>query len=136
MHKFVHVIKSERRLCSIGIILILVLMSFVPQWGWLRDIEAQNKTNESSMVQDPTKVDEILLGICAANNDTSNMNDSKSRDIVEIRCILRDARNAISADAANTAIQLINEADNKLVSVLGVGNNGSASNVTNTTAIN
>jgi hypothetical protein len=136
MHKFVHVIKSERRLCSIGIILILVLMSFVPQWGWLRDIEAQNKTNESSMVQDPTKVDEILSGICAANNDTSNMNDSKSRDIVEIRCILRDARNAISADAANTAIQLINEADNKLVSVLGVGNNGSASNVTNTTAIN
>jgi hypothetical protein len=111
-------------------------MSFVPQWGWLRDIEAQNKTNESSMVQDPTKVDEILSGICAANNDTSNMNDSKSRDIVEIRCILRDARNAISADAANTAIQLINEADNKLVSVLGVGNNGSASNVTNTTAIN
>jgi hypothetical protein len=136
MHKFVHVIKSERRLCSIGIILILVLMSFVPQWGWLRDIEAQNITNESSMVQDPTKVDEILSGICAANNDTSNMNDSKSRDIVEIRCILRDARNAISADAANTAIQLINEADNKLVSVLGVGNNGSASNVTNTTAIN
>jgi hypothetical protein len=133
----VRVIKSERRLCSIGIIVILVLMSSVPQWGWLIDIEAQNKTNESSMVQNPARVDEILSGICASNNNTSSkMNDSQSRDIVEIRCILRDARNAISADAANTAIQLINEADNKLVSVLGVGNNGSASNVTNTTAIN
>jgi hypothetical protein len=110
-------------------------MSSVPQWGWLSDIEAQNKTNESSMVQNPARVDEILSGICASNNNTSSMIDSQSQDIVEIRCILRDARNAISADAADTAIQLIDEADNKLVSV-GVGNNGSASNVTNTTAIN
>ena len=99
-------------------------MSYVPQWGWLSDIEAQNKTNESSMVQNPTKVDAILSGICASNNGTSNMNDSQSRDIVEIRCILRDARNAISADASDTAIQLIDEADNKLA------------NVTNTSAIN
>jgi hypothetical protein len=135
MHKFVHDIKSESRLYSIGIIVILVLMSSVLQWGWLSDIEAQNKTNESSMVQNPARVDEILSGICASNNNTSNMIDSQSQDIVEIRCILRDARNAISADAADTAIQLIDEADNKLVSV-GVGNNGSASNVTNTTAIN
>ena len=111
-------------------------MSYVPQWGWFSHVGAQNKTNESGMVQDPTKVDAILSGICASNNDTSNMNDSQSRDIVEVRCILREARNAISSDAANTAIQLIEEADNKLVSVLGVGNNGSASNVTNTTAIN
>ena len=136
MHKFVHVIKSERRLYSNGIIVILILMSCVPQWGLLSDIEAQNITNESSMVQDQTKVNEILSGICASNNNTSKMNDSQSRDIVEIRCILGEARNAISADASNTAIQLIEEADNKLVSVLGIGNNGSASNVTNTTAIN
>ena len=135
MHKFVHVIKSESRLYSIGIIVILVLMSSVPQWGWLSDIEAQNKTNESSMVQNPARVDEILSVICASNNNTSNMNGSQSQDIVEIRCILRDARNAISADAADTAIQLIDEADNKLVSV-GVDNNESSSNVTNTTAIN
>lgn len=125
-----HVIKSERRLRSIGIIVILVLMSSVPQWAWLSDSEAQNKTNESSMVQNPMRVDEILSGICTSNNNTSNMND-----IVEIRCILRDARNAISADAADTAIQLIDEADSKLVSV-GVGNNESSSNVTNTSAIN
>ena len=63
------------------------------------------------MVQDPTKVDAILSSICASSNDTSNMNDSKSQDIVEVRCILRDARNAISADAPDTAIQLIDEAD-------------------------
>ena len=131
MYKFAHVIKSERRLYSIGIIVILVLMSSVPQWGWLSHIEAQNQTNESSMVQDPTKVDAILSSICASSNNTSNMND-----IVEVRCILRDARNAISADAADTAIQLIDEADDKLVSVLGVGNNESSSNVTNTSAIN
>jgi hypothetical protein len=135
MHKFVHVIKSERRIYSIGIIVILVLMSSVPQWGWLSDIEAQNQTNESSMVQNPARVDEILSGICASNNNTSNMIGSQSQDIVEIRCILRDARNAISADAADTAIQLIDEADSKLVSV-GVDNNESSSNVTNTTAIN
>jgi hypothetical protein len=135
MHKFVHVIKSESRLYSIGIIVILVLMSSVPQWGWPSDIEAQNKTNESSMVQNPARVDEILSGICASNNNTGNMIDSQSQDIVEIRCILRDARNAISADAADTAIQLIDEADNKLVSV-GVDSNESSSNVTNTTAIN
>ena len=85
--------------------------------------------------QNPARVDEILSGICASNNDTSNMIDSQSQDIVEIRCILRDARNAISADAADTAIQLIDEADNKLVSV-GVDNNESSSNVTNTSAIN
>jgi hypothetical protein len=130
----VHVIRSEHRLYSIGIIVILVLMSSVPQWGWLSDIEAQNKTNESSMVQNPARVDEILSGICAPNNNTSNMINSQSQDIIEIRCILRDARNAISADAADTAIQLIDEADNKLVSV-GVDNNESSSNVTNTTAI-
>ena len=135
MREYVHVIKSESRLYSIGIIVILVLMSSVPQWGWLSDIEAQNKTNESSMVQNPARVDEILSGICASNNNTSNMIDSQSQDIVEIRCILRDARNAISADAADTAIQLINEADSKLVSV-GVDNNESSSNVTNTSAIN
>ena len=135
MHKFVQVLKSERRLYSIGIIVILVLMSSVPQWGWLSDIEAQNQTNESSMVQNPARVDEILSGICASNNNTSNMIGSQSQDIVEIRCILRDARNAISADAADTAIQLINEADSKLVSV-GVDNNESSSNVTNTSAIN
>ena len=131
MYKFAHVIKSERTLYSIGIIIIFVLMSSVPQWGWLSDIEAQNQTNESSMVQDPTKVDANLSSICASSNDTSNMND-----IVEVRCILRDARNAISADSADTAIQLIEEADDKLVSVLGVGNNESSSNVTNTSAIN
>ena len=50
-------------------------MSSVPQWGWLSDIEAQNKTNESSMVQNPARVDEILSGICASNNNTSNMNE-------------------------------------------------------------
>jgi hypothetical protein len=136
MHRLVRVIKSERRLYSTGIIFILVLLSYAPQWGWLSDIEAQNKTNETSMVQEPTTVDEILSGICASDNDKSNMNDSQSRDIVEIRCILGEARNAISADAANTAIQLIEEADDRLVSVLGADNNGSASNVTNTTAIN
>ena len=140
MHKFVHIIQSERRLYSIGIVVILVLMSSAPQWRWLNDIEAQNITNETSMVQDPTKIDEIISGICASDNDTSNdtsnMNDSQTGDIVEIRCFLREARNAISADAANTAIQLIEAADNKLVSVLGVDNNESAFNVANTTAIN
>jgi hypothetical protein len=83
----VHVIQSELSLCSIGITVILVLTSYIPQWGWLGDIEAQNKTNASSMVQDPTKVDEIPSGICASNYGTNNMNDSQSQDIVEVKCI-------------------------------------------------
>jgi hypothetical protein len=135
MHEFVHVIKSERRIFSIGIIVILVLMSYAPQWRLLSYIEAQNITGETSIVQNTTKVDEMLSGICASDN-ASSMNDSQTRDIVETRCILRDARNAISGDAADTAIQLIEEADNKLVSVLGVNNNESASNITNPTSIN
>lgn len=136
MHRFVRFIKSERRLYSTGIIVILVLLSYAPQWGWLSDIEAQNKTNETSMVQEPTTIDEIQSGICASDNDTTNMNDSQSRDLVEIRCILGEARNAISADAGNTAIQLIEEADDKLVSVLGADNNESTTNITNATVLN
>jgi hypothetical protein len=136
MHKLVHVIKSEQRIFSIGIIVILVLMSYAPQWRLLSYIEAQNITGETGIVQNTTKVDEMLSGICASDNASRSMNDSQTRDIVETRCILRDARNAISGDAADTAIQLIEEADNKLVSVLGVNNNESASNITNPTSIN
>jgi hypothetical protein len=49
---------------------------------------------------------------------------------------LREARNTIFSDAANTAIQLIEEADNRLISVLGVDNNESTTNITSTTVTN
>jgi hypothetical protein len=94
------------------------------------------KQMKTSMVQEPTTIDEILSGICASDNDTNNMYDSQSRDLVEIRCILGEARNAISADAANTAIQLIEEADDKLVFVLGADDNESTTNMTNATVLN
>jgi hypothetical protein len=44
---------------------------------------------------------------------------SQSGSVVEIRCILREARNAISADSANTAIELVEAADKKLVATFG-----------------
>lgn len=43
----------------------------------------------------PARIDEILSGICTSDNDTSNMNDSQTRNIVEIRCILKEARKTI-----------------------------------------
>ena len=53
----------------------------------------------------------IVVGLA---NNTSSANNSESQSVLEIRCILREARNAISADSANTALELIDAADSKL----------------------
>ena len=52
--------------------------------------------------------------VVGSANNTSSANNSESQSVLEIRCILREARNAISADSANTALELIDAADSKL----------------------
>jgi hypothetical protein len=122
MHKIVHVFLSKRRLQSVCIVSLLVLASFSLGWGSFGIVEAQNNTNQSTANQDTTRVNEIISDTCSrvtSGNDTSGANTSQSSSVVEIRCILREARNAISADSANTAIELVEAADKKLVATFG-----------------
>ena len=110
MHRTVHVFLSRRRLQSICIVSLLVLASFSLGWGSFGIVEAQNNTNQSTANQDTTRVNEIISDTCSrvtSGNDTSGANTSQSSSVVEIRCILREARNAISADSANIVIAII-----------------------------
>jgi hypothetical protein len=126
MHNPVHVFLSEERLQSFCIVFLLVLASFSIGWGSFGIAEAQNNTNQSTANQDTTRVNEIISDTCsrvASGNDTGSANTSQSGSVVEIRCILREARNAISADSANTAIELVEAADEKLVATFGNNTN-------------
>jgi triphosphoribosyl-dephospho-CoA synthetase len=130
MHRMVHVFLSERRLQSVCIVFLLVLASFSLGWGSFSIVEAQNNTNQSTANQDTTRVNEIISDTCSrvtSGNDTNGANTSQSSSVVEIRCILREARNAISADSANTAIELVEAADKKLVATFGNNTNESGS---------
>ena len=130
MHRIVHVFLSKRRLQSVCIVSLLVLASFSLGWGSFGIVEAQNNTNQSTANQDTTRVNEIISDTCSrvtSGNDTSSANTSQSSSVVEIRCILREARNAISADSANTAIELVEAADEKLVATFGNNTNESGS---------
>jgi hypothetical protein len=122
MHRIVHVFLSERRLQYICLLFLLGQASFSLGWGSFGIVEAQNNSNQSTANQETTRVDEIISDTCsrvASGNDTSSANMSQSGSVVEIRCILREARNAISADSANTAIELVEAADKKLVATFG-----------------
>ena len=130
MHRIVHVFFSKRRLQSVCIVSLLVLASFSLGWGSFGIVEAQNNTNQSTANQDTTRVNEIISDTWSrvtSGNDTSGANTSQSSSVVEIRCILREARNAISADSANTAIELVEAADKKLVATFGNNTNESGS---------
>ena len=129
MHRIVHVFLSRRRLQSVCIVFLLVL-AFSLGWGSFGIVEAQNNTNQSTANQDTTRVNEIISDTLQqgnSGNDTSGANTSQSGSVVEIRCILREARNAISADSANTAIELVESADEKLVATFGNNTNESGS---------
>jgi hypothetical protein len=126
MHRIVHVFLSERRLQYICLLFLLGQASFSLGWGSFGIVEAQSNTNQSTANQETTRVDEIISDTCsrvASGNDTGSANTSQSGSVVEIRCILREARNAISADSANTAIELVEAADKKLVATFGNNTN-------------
>ena len=126
MHRIVHVLLSERRLQYICLLFLLGQASISLGWGSFGIVEAQNNTNQSTANQETTRVDEIISDTwsrVASGNDTGSANMSQSGSVVEIRCILREARNAISADSANTAIELVEVADKKLVATFGNNTN-------------
>jgi hypothetical protein len=128
MHGTVHVFLSERKLQSVCIAFLMVQVTFLTGLGSFDIVVAQSNTNQSTASQGTTGVGEIMSDACnaaSAGNDTSSANMSQTGSVVQIRCLLREARNAISADSANTAIALVEEADKKLVATFG--------NTTNTT---
>ena len=101
----------------------------------LSTVEAQNMTNQTA---GRPSIDDIISVICASdaagkdNNNISNTTNSTTQTVVDIRCLLREARNAISNDATNEALQLIDEAENKMLSAFG-GNNISSSSPSSST---
>jgi hypothetical protein len=130
MHRAVHNFLSERKFQYTCIVFLLVQASFLIGLGSFGIVEAQNNATQGTMTQETTRVEEILSDACtraAAGNDTSSANTSQAGSVVEIRCILREARNAISADSANTAIELVEAADKKLVATFGNATNETGS---------
>ena len=122
--------RSRSASSIIAIIVICLITSFS-----LSTVEAQNITNQTT--GRPT-IDDIISVICDrdaagkvnSNNISSNTN-STTQTIVDIRCLLREAHNAISEDATNEALQLIDAAENKLLSVIGSNNISSSSSTGN-----
>jgi hypothetical protein len=130
MHHAVHVFLSERNFQYICIAFLMVQAIFLVGLGSFDIVVAQDNTNQSTATQGTTGVEEIMSDACnaaSAGNDTSSANMSQAGSVVEIRCLLREARNAISADSANTAIALVEEADKKLVSTFGNATNETGS---------
>jgi hypothetical protein len=103
-------------------IVISIFMSFS-----VTGIEAQNMTNQTGGQQPTTGAQRIISTICAQEASQGGVTNTSSQAGVEIRCLLREARNAVSADAADEAIQLINAAESKLSAALGGDNKTSVS---------
>jgi hypothetical protein len=128
MHGPVHVFLSERKFQYLCIAFLMAQATFSIGLGSFDIVVAQANTNQSTANQGTTTVEGILSDACdetSAGNNTTSANMSQAGNVVEIRCLLREARNAISADSANAAIALVEEADKKLVAAFG--------NTTNTT---
>lgn len=103
-------------------IVISIFMSFS-----MTGTEAQNMNNQTGGQQPTTDAERIISTICAQEASQSGVTNASSQAAVEIRCLLREARNAVSADAADQAIQLINAAESKLSTALGGDNKTSVS---------
>ena len=109
----------------IAIIAIYIITSFS-----FSAVEAQNMTNQTA---GRPSIDDIISVICASdatgedNNNTSSTTNSTIQTSVDIRCLLREARNAIAEDATNEALQLIDAAEKELLSAFGDNNMSSSS---------
>jgi|SRR5215212_5068185 len=114
-----------------SVIAIIVIYIIASSFS-LITVEAQNLTNQTA---GRPSIDDIISVICASdtagkgNNNITNTTNSTTQAAVDIRCLLREARNAISGDATNEALQLIDAADDKVLSAFG-GNNMSSSSST------
>ena len=114
-------------------IIAIIVISIIASSFSLITVEAQNLTNQTA---GRTSIDDIISVICASdtagkgNNNITSTTNSTTQAVVDIRCLLREARNAISADATNDALQLIDAAEDKVLSAFG-GNNMSSSSTGN-----
>src|SRR5215213_739103 len=116
--------RSRSASSIIAIIAIYIITSFS-----FSTVEAQNMTNQTA---GRPSIDDIISVICASDaagedNNTSSNTNSTTQTAVDIRCLLREARNAIAEDATNEALQLIDAAENKLLSAFGDNNLSSSS---------
>jgi hypothetical protein len=122
---------SNRSRPASSIIAIIVIYIIASSFS-LITVEAQNLTNQTA---GRPSIDDIISVICASdtagkgNNNITNTTNSTTQAAVDIRCLLREARNAISGDATNEALQLIDAAEDKVLSAFG-GNNMSSSSST------
>ena len=121
-------------MCSNGrlrIIQSVIALSFafylvVGSWPVLVEGQSSNISTPSAPAQETTRVNEILNNICGIVNSgsgTGSPNNPVSESAVEIRCILRETRNAISNDSANIALELVEAADKKLAADFGNSTN-------------
>jgi hypothetical protein len=104
------------------IVLGFAFYPLVGSWLVLAEGQSTNNSTPSGPAQETTVVNEILNNICGvvdSGNATGSTNNSISQSVVEIRCILRETRNAISNDSANIALELVEAADKKLAADLG-----------------
>lgn len=100
----------------------------VGSWPVLVESQSSDNSTVSDPAQETTRVNEILNNICGIVDSGSGIGspiNSVSESTVEIRCILRETRNAISNDSANIALELIEAADKKLAADFGNSTNAS-----------
>jgi hypothetical protein len=76
-------------------------------------------TNMTNGVPLTTDCDTIARGNILDNTSDVGNNISSTDAVINIRCNLEEARHAIAADAADSALQRINEADNMIVALFG-----------------
>jgi hypothetical protein len=120
---------SNRSRSASSIIIAIIAIYIITSFSF-STVEAQNMTNQTA---GRPSIDDIISVICASdatgedNNNTSSNTNSTTQTAVDIRCLLREARNAIAEDATNEALQLIDAAENKLLSAFGDNNMSSSS---------
>lgn len=121
---------SSGRLRFIQSVIALSFAFYLVVGSWLALVEGQSSDNStlSAPAQETTRVNEILNNICGIV-DSGSGTGSTSESTVEIRCILRETRNAISNDSANIALELIEAADKKLAADFGNSTNSSDSDI-------
>jgi hypothetical protein len=126
--------RSRSASSIIAIIAIYIITSFS-----FSTVEAQNMTNQTA---GRPSIDDIISVICASdatgedNNNTSSTTNSTTQTAVDIRCLLREARNAIAEDATNEALQLIDAAEKELLSAFGDNSVSSSSSPPSTGNVN
>ncbi len=121
----------QNKLNFAGVALVIMMgLSSVFTLLPLINTQAEELVNQtaSEMQAAPPLCDNVQLGNAAATGG----NLSSAEVVVDIRCHLAEARNAVAADAAEAALEQIDEADRTLVATFGnnsamVQNNSSQS---------